>query len=85
MHYALHEVLTITTPCLLEAGTYTSSVELWLESVTRDRVGSGPPLRTRSIFLPPTQPLASTVLGFLRGHPFEDGPWVTHGIPELAL
>ena len=36
-------------------------------------------------FLPPTQPLASTVLGFLRGHPFEDGPWVTHGIPELAL
>ena len=40
--YALHEVLTITTPCLLEAGTYTSSVELWLESVTRDRVGSGP-------------------------------------------
>ena len=40
--YALHEVLTITTPCLLEAGSHASSVESWLESVTRDREGSRP-------------------------------------------
>ena len=40
--YALHEVLIITTPCLLEAGSHASSVESWLESVTRDREGSRP-------------------------------------------
>ena len=47
---------------------------------------SGPGGTKDEILVSPTHPtpLASTVLGFPKGHPREDGPWVAHGILDLA-
>ena len=69
----------VITPCPLSRG---SRVSPGTERASSPSGLGGTKDKIR--FLPPTQPLASTVLEFLKGHPLEDGPWVTHGIPKLA-